>query len=323
MNSKNILVLGRGAAGLLAALELLKAGHKVTILGKAAVSSEESYVQVIPVKSADLRLEGWSHASIDFFRHLSDDPDSGVKLRTFYKFHGEIVEPWFLGTFEGVRHARPDEILNPVYKDATVLEDFPVIDPAIYLPWLARQVSALGGTFVYGELEHWSDVPNDYDGVVACMGLGGLHLIDDPLLQPELMQIVRLKNDRFKHIQHVFIDDDGPNQLATIIPHASHLALGAVLNGPTDTTLALTNENTLKILDRCSKMLPGFDPRLDEVLKITRIARPKRPAIVHQLENIPTGDGRVLPVFVTRGFHGMTYCAASSVDEIVDTLSAL
>jgi D-amino-acid oxidase len=322
MNSKNVLVLGEGVTGLSTALRLLQAGHKVTVLGEPAVLSPKSYAICVPYMSeADPRVVDFSLASYAFFKGLAHDPAAGITLRKIIKLFTERREPWWASKVEGYRHPLPGEIPT-AYPDASVLVDWPVIDPITFLPWLREQVVKNGGVFITGKLAQWSDCPEEFGVIANCTGLGAKQLVNDPQLGDEEIQIVRVKASGPSQLDSVFIEDEGPYRPLCVVPHHDYLAIGATINGPKGLSPTLDLANARDILERCAKVLPGFAPQLADVESTHRVRRPTRAVPRVEIESVEL-TGRTIHIAHNYGAWGLAYCLIDSALWLADAVTKL
>jgi len=315
MNSENVLILGAGVSGLTTALKLLQSGHRVTVWskepdGQSPTTSFNAYAMWVPVKDdSDPRLEQWASESFSELEKLSFARETGVAMRKIFSLKGKQEEPWYAQSFARFRHALPGEI-SPQYADAHVLDTAPVIDPAVYLPWLHAQVVAAGGRFAQREVKQLTDCPAEFAAVVNCTSLGSRQLAGDSKLFAVRVQVVKIKPNGF---DRVVIDDEGPNKRACIVPHADYIKLGGVFDEG-DESLAVDGAATRDILARCGRMVPGFKADLSDILSVTRALRPERPTVRVELDRLP--DSR--PIIHNYGLDGMGYILSYGIASTVD-----
>ncbi len=321
MNGKNVLVIGRGVAGLTTALKLVNAGHKVTIWSKEADdqfprTSYNAYAMWVPVAiGADPRIERWNNETFTELEKRAADPDTGVVMRQVFILKTAHSEPWFAGKFAGFRHPKAGEISDQ-YPDAHVLDKAPVVDPTVYLPWLQKQVQAAGGTIEQHDVTTLAGCPSKYSVIVNCSGLEARTLAGDKGVFPSRLQVVTIKPNGF---DKVVFDDEGPNKRACIVAHRDYIKLGAVFDERIE-TLETEEKHTLDILERCRRMVPGFKADRDDVISVTRALRPEREGWLICVEQTALDDGRT--VIQNYGHDGMGFCTLDGIgNEIVGYLS--
>ncbi len=291
MSNKNILVLGAGVSGLTTALKLLESGHKVTIwskdpAGESPATSFNAYAFWLPVKSdQDLRVERWANETYAAFEQLARNTSSGVVMRKVFELKVSQEEPWYGQKLPFFRHAAPNEVTNQ-YKDAHILDSAPVIDPVVYLPWLRSKVAAYGAIFAQKEVSSLSECPAEFELIVNCTALGARQLLGDQELYPARLQVLKLKHNGF---DQVVFDSEGPNKLCCVVPQSDYIKVGAVYDERNE-SMEVDDEVTAGILDRVTKMIPGFKADPQDVLSVTRCLRPKRAATRVEPEKL--ADGR-------------------------------
>lgn len=315
----NVLVLGRGVSGLTTALKLLEAGYQVVVWAKEAPgdfapTSLNAYACWTPVRMEnDSRIERWAFETLTDFELLANVSNSGVTLKPVFDLKTTIEEPWYANRLQCF-HAT-DEITSS-YRDVHVIEQAPVIDPTLYLPWLQSQVAAKGGCFVQRQVDNLFDCPNEFDVIINCTSLGARQLCNDKDLCPLMLQYVTIKNRDF---DRVVMDSDGPNQLAHIVPHADRIIIGTTYDEGSE-SMTVDETMTTGIIRRCSRIAPGFTVSPSDIVSVKRCVRPKRSGIRVEPEQL--SDGRW--VIHNYGGDGKTFIVSHGVaDEICGYLNQL
>lgn len=321
MKNKNILVLGAGVSGLTTALKLLEVGHKVTIWskdqdGEMPPTSHNAYAFWLPVKAdSDPRVERWANETYSAFEQLSHLTGSGVTMRTILELKVVQEEPWYGQKLSSFRHAAGGEVTDQ-YKDAHILDSAPVIDPVVYLPWLKGKVAAAGAVFVQKEVAALADCPAEFELIINCTALGSRQLTGDQELYPARLQVLKLKHNGF---DQVVFDSEGPNKLCCVVPQSDYIKIGAVYDERNE-SMEVDEEATAGILERVTKMIPGFKADACDVLSVTRCLRPKRAATRVEPEKL--ADGRW--VIHNYGHNGTGYIVSfGSAAEVASYAAAL
>lgn len=265
-----ILVIGAGVSGLTSAHELLRAGFAVTVLGRELpprTTSNAAAAVWLPysVQGAEAGdVERWGRASLDRFTALAQVSVAGVIWREVLDLHREANEPpdWAVAV-PGFRLARADEL--PPGRAMGYVFPAPVIDTSVYLDWLSHEVERLGGVVRQGEVASLDALPDEYDVVVNCAGLGAHELApDDGTCTADGLGVhagrgqvvrVRVRNGGFAR---VVSDDDVPQRPTYIVPRIHDIVLGG-FNQPNE-QLEPDPAQSHDILRRCAALAEFFDP---------------------------------------------------------------
>lgn len=278
MSNMNILVLGSGVSGLTTAMSILQStDHKVTVWtrqkdGEFSVNSSEAFGIWLPQRDVrDPRMETWADQSLKVFKKLAEIPDSGVSLAPVQILSPDTDKPWFANELPTVP-AEADQFSDE-YGSAWIIEDAPVIDPSMYLPWLEMNVVREGGEMVTKSIQNLTDLPDEFDLIINCTGLGSIELVQDKKLRPVRLQVVTVKNE--SKFNRVVVDETGPNKPAYIVPQGEHLRLGTVCEEDADST-EVNDADTKDILERCSRLVPDLTFSADDVVDVKSFLCPVR-----------------------------------------------
>ncbi len=236
---------------------------------------------------------------------------AGVRLlRAHYVWHDaaaaprERLSPQYAHLLRALHVGAPPPELGPSFAGGVELSHVvPVVDMALYLPYLERLVTALGGTF------HWRralttladaarvamDTPHATSPsvVVNCAALGARQLCGDGALTPVRGVKVYVRCAAVQDVYCAEPRDAAPDgSFTTIIPRARAgvVACSGVAQ-PGATSLTVTQDEVDSILARCTDMLPVL--RGAPVLGTWAGLRPLREAHAGgvRLEAEPPGEG--------------------------------
>ena len=312
-NRPQTLVVGAGVIGLTSAIRLQEAGFAVRIVTRdrpadttSAVAAAVWYPYEVHPKE---RVVPWSQATREALHPLTDDPATGVSITTFVElFDTPVDDPWWKPAVPSFRRATGDD-LKPGYVDGYVI-DVPLMEPAVYLPYLERRFTDGGGT-IDVVLDGIDDLQAlDAPLVVNCTGLGARDLCDDDRLFPIRGQVVRVTNPG---LGRGFDDDHGPLALTYIIPRRTDCILGGTAEkGMWNDTPS--DETTAAILERARTLEPRL--RDAEVLDVRAGLRPGRDAVRLEIER--TGSSTIIHNY---GHGGAGYTLAWGCADEVATLA--
>lgn len=252
----DILVVGCGISGLTTSLVLQRAGHAVRIWARALPPDTTSNVAAAvwyPYKAYPQdRVTAWGATAYRAFQRLAREPQAGVLLREVLDLKAApSADPWWQPAVEGFRHARPDE-LPTGYADGMVFAA-PVIEMPIYLSWLMERFRARGGVVIQRTVADFAEAFAACSVVVNCAGLGARELAGDRDMRASRGQVLRILQRG--GMQRVYLDDDGPNAVAYIVPRTRDIVLGGSdVEGSEG--LAPDPLVTADILRRCARLDP-------------------------------------------------------------------
>src|SRR6185312_16417350 len=275
----DILVIGCGVSGLTTGLCLQEAGYRVRIWAKELppnTTSNAAAAVWFPYKAHPVtRVTAWGKRAFQKFKELQAIEGSGV-------FQANVVElrpipsadPWWIEAIESFRHARADE-LPAGYTDAFVFEA-PVIDTRIYLDYLISIFKKQGGHIMQRAIHNLKEAFAESAVVVNCSGLGSRELVGDHDLHAARGQVVRIKHTGFRK---VLLDEEGPNQLAYIVPRTEDIVLGGTFEEGNE-SLEIDPDQVQSIIDRCANMAPEFATiTAQDILNVYCGLRPVRPSV--------------------------------------------
>ncbi|MGO8949363.1 MAG: FAD-dependent oxidoreductase [Ktedonobacterales bacterium] len=328
------LVIGAGVSGLTTGVELLRAGHAVTIWAKAlpgsqspgeppGTTSEVAAAVWYPYKAHPQdRVNAWGAVTYSVLQRLAslDSPaEHGIIISEVLEvFSGPTPDPWWLRTVQSsFRHAGAEE-LPPGYGDGYVFQA-PVVDMSIYLGYLRNCFTSAGGRIIQRGLSNLDEAFASSLVVVNCTGIGARQLVGDPLVYSSLGQVVRVRKlDNVRPV--VVMDDSGPNKVAYIVPRLYDIVLGGI-DDEYNENLWPDPRVTADILTRCSNLVPQFAHiQSEDILGEVCGLRPLRPSVRLELEEVAAGH------WVVHNYgHGgagvtLSWGCAAEVVELVGSL---
>ena len=326
----DILVIGCGVSGLSTGVRLAEAGHSVTIWatnlpgtssskGSSTITSEVAAAVWYPYKAyPEDRVNAWGATTYSVLQQLAAQEPSeehGIILSSVLEvFSLPTADPWWLPAVEATfRHAYPDE-LPTGYTDGYIFQA-PVVDMSIYLGYLQRRFTGLGGEIIERTISGLDQALAECPIVVNCTGLGARTLVSDALLYPSLGQVVRIRKQ--EAFQQVVMDDYGPNKVAYIVPRLHDVVLGGI-DDEHNENLRPDPEVTASILRRCGNLVQEISHiQPEDILGVACGLRPIRSEVRLELEEISPGRWAVHNY--GHGGAGVTLswgCAAEVVDLV-------
>jgi D-amino-acid oxidase len=319
MAKKDILILGAGVSGLSTGTLLLEQGYKVHIWAKDLPPNTTSNIAAAVwypylCNPRDKAIK-WSGFTLKYLQNNAlDYPESGCITRTITEiFDKKVDEPWWRDAVNTYRRPGQNE-LPKGYIDGYQTEAI-LMDVTIYMDWLLNKYKKAGGTLEQKEIKNIKEALEQYDTIVNCTGLGSRELFNDQGVFPVRGQVVSVKSNGF---EEVIADDDGPNNLAVIIPRINDIILGgtAQIN---DWGLEINPKDTEDILRKAKLLSSAFNNV--KVLGVKVGLRPARNEI--RLEVEPYGSKNVIHNY-GHGGAGFTlsWGCANDVVELIETLES-
>lgn len=225
-------------------------------------------------------------------------------------------EPAWAKTVKNFRLARADELPDG-YPGGYTFEA-PVIDTGMYLAYLMHQFQAQGGQILPRVVTSLAEAFAQSNIVVNCSGLGARELVGDQDLHPARGQALRIKQNGFRR---VLLDEEGPNQLAYIVPRIHDIVLG----GTFQENNWNTEENPLDtpdILRRCANLAPEFATiTANDIEQVVCGLRPVRSTVRVEAERL--SPDRLLVHNYGHGGAGITlsWGCATEVAELVSHMA--
>jgi D-amino-acid oxidase len=298
--------VGGGVVGLTCAVELARAGHRVTVLTADPPDATTSAVAAaiwFPYRAApaDAVLR-WAAASLTTLTALADDPATGVTLRPGTVVHRTPVpDLWWAPAVPGCRPATAEEL--PPGADSGTRCVLPIVDMGRYLPWLLENVAVSGGEVALRRVQDLAAVPGDL--VVLAAGLASGPLVGDFSGMPVRGQVVRLADPG---LREWVLDEENPAGLTYVVPRGRDVVCGGTaVEGATDAEPDVERA----VLDRAYALVPAL--RGAPVLSRAVGLRPGRPTV--RLDRSTVG-GRSVVACYGHGGAGVTLswgCAADVV----------
>ena len=302
-----ITVVGAGVIGLSTALLLERDGHDVRIV--AAATGEDTTSAVagavwFPYRvGPPHRVARWAATTRAWLERHATDAGAGIDILDGYEITHEpdedkLARPWWAAHIDVVRTPAPCSGAPAAWRFSA-----PRVEPARFLPWLARQLRA---PIERRTVDDLAAEPGDF--VVNCTGLGARELANDPSLVPLLGQIAVTGvggTDRSVTIT----DHRDPDAIFYVIPRRDELVLGGCsLAYPAPPAPPADAAITARILAQAASLgLP-----IGDVTRERTGLRPYRPTV--RLER----EGRVIHNY-GHGGAGFTLCygCAEEVAQLV------
>ena len=190
-----VIVLGGGVIGLTCALELQKAGFKVTIWAKTLSPFTTSDVaaafwypfHVLPIS----KVAVWGEHTFKVLVDLTGTPKSGVFMApATILFEEETADPLWAAYVPGFERPAAEDLPEgyfTAYRFST-----PVIEMPVYLAYLADRFVEGGGAIVKRETASLQEALVESKLVVNSTGLSSRSLANDERMFPIRGQVVRV-----------------------------------------------------------------------------------------------------------------------------------
>jgi D-amino-acid oxidase len=309
----DVTVLGAGVVGLVSAVRLVEAGHRVRVVAVATGADTTSTVAAAlwyPYRAAPRdKVTRWSAETYHDLSSLTAEPAAGVRMRWGRElFRVPTADPWWVSAVPVW------ERLDPVpdgYADGLRLP-VPVVDMPRHLAWLSAKLAAHGAV---AEQRSLTAMPDEGDVVVNCTGLGARTLVPDPSVRALRGQVVVV--EQFGLSEWV-LDQSDEVRLTYVVPRADTVVLGGTAEEGNE-DLTPDAATAAAIVQRCGALVPGA-ARARVVAHRVGL-RPVRPAVRLELEHRPGAP----PVVHCYGHGGagvtLSYGCAHEVVRLVSSLT--
>ncbi|KAJ3027905.1 UNVERIFIED_CONTAM: hypothetical protein HDU68_002871 [Siphonaria sp. JEL0065] len=303
MENQTIAVLGSGVQGLTAALLLLHQGaKKVVIIANASVGSYDKKDSCFASPKAganwqtfagnDERLQEYDEATYYTLWSLSFLPQCGIMRLNGFQFFDEkpqdFAHPWYARFVRNYTYATPQDL--PPSKKFGIKYETVTMNVPKYLAWLTSRVKAMGGLFVFKNLNHWEDALKEVNAniVINCTGLGSLKLggVEDQELYPVRGQVILVRAPQVQRTigsalslgNYRGSQSEGESKVTYIIPREDGIVIlgGTYQKGKGSMNIDQTTAQ--QIMERCVAVCPELvvNGKLPEIVEHSVGLRPAR-----------------------------------------------
>ncbi len=312
---KDILILGSGVSGLSCGVLLLRRGHSVSIWAKDfppnTTSNMAGAFWYAFERNPKEKSPIWALNTLNFFKkEILPDRTSGVIKRKIVNVRtSEIPERWWNHKLKSFRKATAEELPKD-YTNGYAYESL-LIDTSIYIDYLVKIYRKLGGKMAKKTVTNVNEPLQKYNRIINCTGLGSITLFHDDRMYPLRGQVVRVKPNG---LDHIIIDDSGPNNFAMAAPRINDIVLGGTRQ-PNRWDTRIDPKDTQEILQKAVALSPLF--RNVEIVGESVGIRPERDAIRLEAENY---SGKVIIHNYGHGGSGFgaSWGCAQNVLELVE-----
>lgn len=267
---EKVIVVGAGIMGLTSAIKLLEEGYEVEIWTKelpGPVSKVASFWEPFASEpDREGRDQTWGE---DTYKELVAQTKKGVPGLAIAPgltiFTGEREAPDWAPYVPSYKHLHDPKDLKEASKPLGVnipkngvsgyTVDYPTFDMPPYMEHLIQYFEGLGGKILHRTVsEGLPEAFNEADTVVNCTGLASRDLVFDSTVKAMRGQLVKVTKPA--GVDAVVIDDECPDGMRNVMPHANHIMLGGTAE---DTSEETPNEQvSADIIKRCTDLVPAL-----------------------------------------------------------------
>mmetsp|Transcript_6070 Transcript_6070/g.15365 ORF Transcript_6070/g.15365 Transcript_6070/m.15365 type:complete len:429 (-) Transcript_6070:362-1648(-) len=298
-----VVVVGCGILGLSTAQELLRRGHRVTVVARSfdpqTTTSSVAAGFVFPYLLQPVsQCERWVRETLELCRAPPREDLCHPMESYVMHIEHEVAEPDWGSCGLDYRRLSKRELTE--FNEArggwvTAVDGFLVqtfcFNTGAYLTWLQEDITARGGRLVPRCLDSLMDVPAEeaalggrVRAVVNCTGVHARTFVQDESVRPVYGQVVGLAPQA--GVSRAYIIEDGLEELggsAYVFPRRDKIICGGTAiadkwSEQPDPAI------TQGILERAAKLVPGLDVSEELILEERCGLRPSRPQLRLELE---------------------------------------
>ncbi|GAB0097680.1 D-amino-acid oxidase [Sergentomyia squamirostris] len=174
-------------------------------------------------------------------------------------------------------------------------------EPTKLLPYLFKRFLSAGGRFQKRKVTSFDElIPDDYDLLVNCTGLGAQKLANDPEVYPVRGQVTRVETP---WLFNTYLDDADDGNY--IIVNSETTVLGGT-HQEHDYNTSVSQEDDEFIQKGCESIVPSLKDA--KVVKKWVGLRPARYQVRLERDFLVTGNGRKIPIVHNYGHGGSGVC---------------
>ena len=296
----DVTVVGAGVIGLSTALALEEHGHTVRIVAAAVREHITSWVAGavwFPYRCGPAhRVTSWSARTRIWLEDLArTEPDAGVDVLTGYEITPDDSPPWWKDACEIKWVPAPVRGQPGCWTFVA-----PRCEPALFLPWLERQLTATIERRTVTDLDAEAG-----DIVINCTGLGARQLCGDRALVGVQGQIL-VTAPHHVDLTASITDDRNGEEIFYVIPRRDEVVVGGIARTWPDDQLPPIDD---AISDRVKRQAAQLGIGIGDVRRIHTGLRPFRPEV--RLERV----GRIIHNY-GHGGAGFTMCRGCAEDVV-------